>query len=156
MQNLNRIEGASDVERFAVRLASSRPALCLERSVGAAGRVHVTPEEGLHAGVPMLLRDDLAPVEKLLARLLEAWGDAYGACLFFELWGSARRHYGDDVSRLRGFALAGPKGAEAEALVATVAAQVWRDVDALPLMGEQRLGVESPAAENLSPSRDAA
>ncbi len=122
-----RIDSAGDMERFARRLASTRPSLALVQGADESiSRVHVTPTVGLHAGVAMLLRGELAPAEQLLARLLSAWGDAIGAVLFFELWGEERRAYGDEVSRLRGAALAGPKGKGAEHLEGAIAAELWQ------------------------------
>ena len=126
----------SDFDAFARvvdRLAASRARLSLEPGAdGTMGAPTVRVVAERPGDIARYLADDLRPVERLLARLLDVWGEGYGCCLFFELWGSDARRYGADGSRLRRAALVGPGGDDAELLVE----RIGRGMDAPPFNRE--------------------
>ncbi len=90
------------------------------------GRIHLTPPTTCptFAESPWLLRDDLAPVERLLTILLASWGDGYGSTLFYELWGSAGDYDTTARATLRRAALDGPTGAHARTLERSIAERI--------------------------------
>ncbi len=120
-----RITSADEMERFAAWLTEARATFTLDRT-GNGERVLVTLARGPYNGKSMLLHSNLAPGEAMLARLLCAWGDGYGTCLFYDLWGPDAQRYGTFAPALRRAALRGPASPEAEHLVETVAASLWQ------------------------------